>query len=146
MEKKYSTGTKGRIRMHGDKCREFIHAHSPNFSLATEFIETIDPGHDDTVWQKYQNPSDILSELEIWLGGGSPVPAQEAAVPTASIPSASQLLSKPEDVVLQQTLAWLRSPSGQSSIAGLTPQEAAEAAIKKFHKDLLRKAGDKICG
>ena len=39
--RKYSTGTKGRIKMHNDKCREFVQANAPSFSLANEFIASI---------------------------------------------------------------------------------------------------------
>ena len=136
--RKYSTGTKGRIKMHCDKCREFIRANT-SFSLATEFIEQIDPGHDEQVWQRFQAPADILPELQEWLGVGK---AASPAAPPPLIPSrpdikpASQLAPSKENAALQRTLAWIASPAGQEKLGRLAPPEAAEAAARRFFKEL----------
>ena len=135
--KKYSTGTKGRIKMHCDKCKEFIRA-STSFSLATEFIEQIDPDHDEQVWQRFQTPADILPELQEWLGVGT----GKAAAPAPLIPGrpdikpASQLAPNKENAALQRTLAWVASSAGQEKLGKLAPPEAAEAAVRKFYKEL----------
>jgi len=73
-QRKYSTGTKGRLKKHSDECREFIHSHSPSFSLANEFIESIDPEREDKAWQRFMSPGSILPELEAWLQGEPPPP------------------------------------------------------------------------
>ena len=138
--RKYSTGPKGRIKMHCDKCREFIRANT-SFSLATEFIESIDPDHDEQVWQRFQTPADILPELQEWLGVGT-VKAQSPAAPAPLIPNrpdikpASQLAPNKENAALQKTLAWIASSSGQEKLGKLAPPEAAEAAARKFYKEL----------
>ena len=138
--RKYSTGTKGRIKMHCDKCREFIRANT-SFNLATEFIESIDPDHDEQVWQRFQTPADILPELQEWLGVGVGKVAAPAA-PSQLIPNrpdikpASQLAPKMEDASLKRTRAWIASAAGQEKLGKLAPLEAAEAAVRKFYKEL----------
>ena len=135
--KKYSTGTKGRIKMHCDKCKEFIRA-STSFSLATEFIEQIDPDRDEQVWQRFQTPADILPELQEWLGVGT----AKAAAPPPLVPSrpdikpASPLAQKKEDAALQRTRAWIASSAGQEKLGKLAPPDAAEAAVRRFYKEL----------
>jgi hypothetical protein len=89
--RKYSTGTKGRLKKHSDECREFIHANSPSFSLANEFIQSLDPEREDRAWQKFQSPAHILPELEAWLGGDTPPPVP---LPDPEIKSAAQLESE----------------------------------------------------
>jgi len=138
--RKYSTGTKGRIKMHCDKCREFIRANT-SFSLATEFIEQIDPGHDEQVWQRFQTPADILPELQEWLGIGVGKAAAPAATPPLvpsrpDIKPASQLAPSKENAALQRTLAWIASSAGQEKVGKLAPQEAAETAVHRFYKEL----------
>ena len=80
-QRKYSTGTKGRLKKHSDECREFIHSHSPSFSLAVEFIESIDPDREDKAWQKFMSPASILPELEAWLQGDAPPPQPNSILP-----------------------------------------------------------------
>jgi hypothetical protein len=80
-QRKYSTGTKGRLKKHSDECREFIHSHSPSFSLANEFIESIDPEREDNAWQRFMAPESILPELEAWLHGEPPPPPRNSLHP-----------------------------------------------------------------
>ncbi len=128
--KKYSTGTKGRLKMHNDRCREFIHANSPNFALATEFIASMDPDHEDATWQRYQNPEEILPELTAWLGGGE-VPATPPTPPPPIAPKPATPAT-----ALEKTRAWLASPEVRAALSAGTPMEAAEAAIEHFRKEL----------
>jgi len=98
-QRKYSTGTKGRLKKHSDECRDFIHSHSPSFSLANEFIESIDPEREDKAWQRFMSPESVLPELEAWLQGEAPPPPKNTLHP--SLRTASQLatdggLPKPE--------------------------------------------------
>lgn len=146
-QRKYSTGTKGRIKMHGDMCREFIRANSPGFSLANEFIESLDPEREDRVWQRFQSPEDILPELQAWLGGDEkpqppvPVAPKVAKDLPAGIKPASQLarqtgLPAIADGALQRTRAWLTEPDTVIEMNALSPMAAAEAALQKFHREL----------
>jgi hypothetical protein len=80
-QRKYSTGTKGRLKKHSDECREFIHSHSPSFSLANEFIESIDPEREDRAWQRFMSPESVLLELEAWLQGEAPPPPKNSLHP-----------------------------------------------------------------
>jgi hypothetical protein len=68
-DKRYSTGTKGRLHKHADECREIIHRSAPDFALATEFIQSLDPSGDHALWQKFRLPSDVVPHLEAWLRG-----------------------------------------------------------------------------
>jgi hypothetical protein len=138
--KKYSTGTKGRIKMHSDKCKEFVRANT-SFNLATEFIASLDPDYDERVWQRFQTPADILPELQEWLG----VDAVKPAAPSTSKPitpnhpgikTANQLAQDPENAALQRTRTWLASAAGQEKIAALAPTDAAEAALLRFYREL----------
>ena len=138
--KKYSTGTKGRIKMHCDKCKEFIRANT-SYSLATEFIASIDPDHDESVWQRFQTPADILPELQEWLGGEVVKPAEVGgAKPQFSkrpdIKPASQIVPPAEKAALQRTRAWLASATGREQLAALTQSEAAEVAVRLFYREL----------
>jgi hypothetical protein len=135
--RKYSTGTKGRIKMHSDQCREFIRANT-SFHLANEFIESVDPEREDRVWQRFQTPADILPELQDWLGGGTAPPAAPLpAIPKRpDIQPASQIAAPAEKAAMERTRTWLASPSGQGKIAALTPAEAAEEAVRRFYREL----------
>ena len=127
--------------MHSDKCKEFIRANT-SFSLATEFIASIDPDYDERVWQRFQTPADILPELQEWLGGEVGKPAAPSATQPLVIPNrpdikpASQLAQDPEKAALQRTRAWLASSAGQEKIAALAPSDAAEAAVQRFYREL----------
>jgi len=139
--RKYSTGTKGRIKMHSDKCKEFIRSNT-SFNLAKEFIESIDPGYDEQVWQRFQNPEEILPELQAWLGGGDEKPAAHPQkVPLAlrrpEIKQGSLLLREMEkiDSAMEKTRTWLGSAAVQASFTSLSPTEAAEAALKRLYAE-----------
>jgi len=134
--RKYSTGTKGRIKKHSDECKEFIQTNSPNFSLAKEFIASIDPDYDETVWQRYQTPEDILPELQEWLGDEKPLPAKPEKTPPIiarhpQIKSASHLAA---DSALAKTRAWIAESS--ETLASLSPTEIAESTAVTFYKEL----------
>lgn len=141
--RKYSTGTKGRIKMHSDLCKEFIRANT-SFSLAVEFIDSLDPDRDDTTWQRFQTPSDILPELQAWLGGDAAVPAPPSGpVPSApgikGIRLARQLPESREDAALERTRAWLAEPATGEKLCRMSPVEAAELAINRFREELARR-------
>lgn len=141
--RKYSTGTKGRLKMHSDKCKEFIQANAPSFSLANEFIESINPDGEDRVWQRFQTPQEILPELQAWLGEDVPKPAEvRPAIPVGprsyDIQPASRLRRETEkvDAALERTRAWLAEAAVQTDFATLSPAEAAEAALRKFYHEI----------
>jgi len=125
--------------MHGDKCREFIRANTPGFNLANEFIASVDPDHEDRVWQRFQTPADILPELQEWLGVEVVKPVREAipGLPQGIIPA--RKLSQPARAssvgdALEKTRAWLASSEGLNQLEGLSPPNAAETALAKFHE------------
>lgn len=146
--RKYSTGTKGRLKMHSDRCKEFIQANSPNFSLAKEFIESVDPDREETVWQRFQTPEDVMPALQAWLGGGEEQPSP--VKPVAPLPSillrpniktASQVLSRTDaqkkaDAALKSSQAWISSAEGRAQLDGLPASGAAELALRKFYHEL----------
>ena len=136
--RKYSTGTKGRLKMQSDKCKELIRAHSPNLSLATEFIVSIDPDHEDNIWQRFQVPEDVLPELEAWLNGGTTPPVPKPAAPNIpailqrSLKPASKLPTPNLEAAIQVVSRWLSSEVGRVEIQNLTALEAAEKTLEKF--------------
>lgn len=138
--RKYSTGTKGRIKMHCDKCREFIHANSPSFGLANEFIASVDADGDERVWQRFQSPADILPELQEWLGVDVPKPSAEAAprplpggIPAGvKVRQASGIVLEKERAALERTRVWLAA----ETFEGVAAAEAAELAVRRFFKEL----------
>jgi hypothetical protein len=141
--RKYSTGTKGRLKMHSDKCKEFIQANAPSFSLANEFIESLDPDREERVWQRFQTPQEILPELQAWLGEevAQPVEAQpfSPVIPRCpDIQPASRLRRDTEkaDAALQRTRTWLTDAAVQAEFAAVTPVDAAETALKRFYREL----------
>lgn len=92
-DKRYSTGTKGRLHKHADECRDTIHRHAPDFALATEFIQSLDPSGDHTFWQKFRLPSDVVPQLEAWLRGEEAPAVAAQARPL--VRKASELLDEP---------------------------------------------------
>ena len=117
--RKYSTGTKGRIKMHCDKCREFIRANA-SFNLATEFIESIDPDHDEQVWQRFQTPADILPELQ---------PSRGSQAPPGRRNSANLLRRKPPR---QPCVGFTRNSRAESREAcGLSPAWRSSTAVAR---------------
>jgi hypothetical protein len=126
--RKYSTGTKGRLKMHADQCREAIRANAGNFHLAEEFIESIDPEKEDRVWQRFQTPEDVLPELEAWLSGGE-MPVEK---PKASVIPASRLpaLDPKRVEILKEARGWVEKNAAELSV--LPPLEAIERVLARI--------------
>jgi hypothetical protein len=91
-QRKYSTGTKGRLTKLSDESREIIHYHSPILILANEFIESIDPEREDKAWQRFMSPESVLPELEAWLHGEPPPPPKNSLHP--KVLTAAQLAAE----------------------------------------------------
>lgn len=128
--------------MHCDRCKEFIHANSPGFSLAKEFIDSVDPDHEERVWQKFQRPEDILPDLQAWLGGGenpaavgAPPPASPARTEVIPASHLARNTNLKADAALQKTRAWLASTAVQDELGNLSPTDAAEAALRKLYEE-----------
>ncbi len=114
--------------MHADQCREAIHANSPNFSLAVEFIESIDSEKEDRVWQRFQTPEDVLPELEAWLSGGE-MPAEKPKiplVPASRLPVVDAKLAG----VLKDARGWVRENA--ESLSALAPLDAIERVLARM--------------
>ena len=137
--RKYSTGTKGRLKRHSDMCKEFVHAHT-SFHLAGEFLETIDPERDERAWQRFQNVEDILPELQAWLDGSGGQPATPPAAPAhpalqrPEIKSGRHLQEAAFDAALQRTRTWLAGE--EAGLAARTPAEAAEIALRRLSQEI----------
>ena len=130
--RKYSTGTKGRLKMHADQCREAIHAHSPNFHLAVEFIESIDPDKEDQAWQRFEPPEQVLPLLQAWLAGEAP-PAMNATPPARLIP-ASRLKSDPKiEAAIRKSRAWIEQNS--TRLAAMPALDAIEEVLGQLGRD-----------
>lgn len=137
--RKYSTGTKGRLKMHADHCRAFIHANAPGFSLGNEFIETIDPEREDKVWQRFQEPGDILPELRAWLDGDTPPPEESASGRGAMRASELEKNSAlPEEwrTAVNRIRHWITSPEGEKALEFQSPSGAAELVLERLEKAL----------
>lgn len=126
--RKYSTGTKGRLKMHADQCREAIRANSPNFPLAVEFIESIDPDREDKAWQQFQTAGDVLPQLQAWLSGGEPVveKPKTPVAPASRLPVIDPKLAG----VLKETRGWVQENAGDLST--LSALEAVERVLGRM--------------
>lgn len=130
--RKYSTGTKGRLKQHADQCREAIHAHSPNFQLAVEFIESIDPEKEDQVWQRFEPPEQVLPLLQAWLAGEEPPAA--SAIPPARLVPASRLKPDPKiEAAIRKTRAWVEQNSAR--LGAMPAMDAIEEVLGQFGRD-----------
>lgn len=131
--RKYSTGTKGRLKMHSDQCREFIHAHAPSFALAEEFVASIDPKREDAVWQRFQDPADLAPLLEAWLNGEpEPTEAVRQTLQPASVVSKVKRLPPAVELAFKRTEAWIEG----GALDEMTKREAARAALEKLRGEL----------
>lgn len=130
--------------MHSDRCKEFIHANSPGFSLANEFIESIDPEREERVWQRFQSPQDILPELSAWLGGDETSPLPTSPPPSIVLPPVikpAKQIARPAGfafvaAALQRTRVWLSDLGTIAELNAMSPTVAAEAALRKFDQEL----------
>ena len=118
--------------MHADQCREAIHAHSPNFHLAVEFIESIDPDKEDQAWQRFEPPEQVLPLLQAWLAGEAP-PAMNATPPARLIP-ASRLKSDPKiEAAIRKSRAWVEQNSKR--LAAMPALDAIEEVLGQLGRD-----------
>jgi hypothetical protein len=121
--------------MHSDQCREFIHENAPSFALAEEFVASIDPGREDSIWQRFQEPSDITPLLDAWLNG-EPEPSvpERQAIQPASVVSRVKHLPPVLELAFKKTHAWIDScPEGLETVA---LQEAARIALGRLRGEL----------
>ena len=118
--------------MHADQCREAIHANSPNFHLAVEFIESIDPEKEDQVWQRFEPPEQVLPLLQAWLAGEEP-PAKTAPAQTRVLP-ANQLKADPKiEAAARKTRAWVEQNSAR--LGAMPALDAIEEVLGRFGRD-----------
>jgi hypothetical protein len=130
--RKYSSGTKGRLKMHADQCRGAIHAHSPNFHLAVEFIESIDPEKEDQVWQRFEPPEQVLPLLQAWLAGEE-TPSKSESPLTRVLP-ASQMNTDPKtEAAVRKTRTWVQENS--TRLGNMPALDAIEEVLGRFGRD-----------
>jgi hypothetical protein len=117
--------------MHSDQCREFIHANSPDFHLANEFIESLDPEREDRVWQRFQTPEDIQPLLQAWLSGEemptATKPAQPPVIPATRLKSPQNL-----EAALKNTREWVEE--NRPRLAALPALEAIEEVLARLER------------
>jgi hypothetical protein len=130
--RKYSTGTKGRLKMHADQCREAIHAHSPSFHLAVEFIESIDPDKEDQVWQRFEPPAQVLPLLQAWLAGEEP-PTAIATPPPRLVPASRLKSDQKIEAAVRKTRAWVEQNSAR--LGAMPTLDAIEEVLGQFGRD-----------
>ncbi len=134
MDKKYSTGTKGRLEKHADACKSLIRNQCNDFHLASEYIESIDPDRDNKTWQIYQRPEDCLPALHAWLSGGESAPAPH--MPPVS--PATCLPELPTDMAaaLDRVREWAqRNPTLWEN---QSRDQAVDLVLNRVRKELLR--------
>lgn len=118
--------------MHADQCREAIHAHSPNFHLAVEFIESIDPEKEDQVWQRFEPPEQVLPLLQAWLAGEE-APAASTVAPAHLVP-ASRLKTDPKiEAAVKKSRLWVDQNSDR--LASMPALDAIEEVLGRFGSD-----------
>lgn len=115
--------------MHSDQCREFIHANSPDFHLATEFIQTLDPDREDRNWQKFQSPEDTLPFLQAWLAGDE-MPSERKAPEPRLVPAKNLKPPQNLDAALKMTREWVEENS--SRLATLPAMDAVEEVLNRL--------------
>lgn len=119
--------------MHADMCRTFIHEQAPSFALAEEFVASIDAKREDAVWQRFQDPGDVLPYLQAWLNGDAE-PEQPTKVvsqkETSTMPA--KRLAPAVELAFKRTDAWIDA----SSVDGMTPREAARLVLQKLRSEL----------
>lgn len=117
--------------MHSDQCREFIHANSPDFHLATEFIESLDPEREDRVWQRFQTPEDIQPLLQAWLSGEemptATKPAQPPVIPATRLKPPQNL-----EAALKNAREWVEE--NRPRLAALPALEAIEEVLARLER------------
>lgn len=142
-QKTYSTGTKGRLEKHADECKTLIRAKVSPLNLANEFILSLDPTYDNTYWQKYGSPSELIPKIQEWLG--EPV-THTAEVKTLKAEPTIPLVHprKPEEVKLlklQKDIAKIQEEMfSMVEILGILSPELAfefEEEIVFFHNGKL---------
>ena len=119
--------------MHADMCRTFIHEQAPTFALAEEFVASIDAKREDAVWQRFQDPGDVLPFLQAWLNG-DPEPEQptKAASQTEISAMPPKRLAPAVELAFKRTEAWIDA----SSVDGMSPREAARSVLQKLRSEL----------
>lgn len=119
--------------MHSDRCREFIHAHATSFALAEEFAASIDPGREDAVWQRFQEPADIGPYLEAWLAGDPEpsAPSRPSIQPATAVAKVKRLAPAVE-LAFKKTGAWIEG----GAVEGMAPADAARMALEKLRGEL----------
>jgi hypothetical protein len=129
--RKYSTGTKGRLKMHSDQCREFIHANSPDFHLATEFIQTLDPDREDRNWQRFQSPEDTLPFLQAWLAGDE-MPSERKTPEPRLVPAKNLKPPQNLDTALKMTREWVEE--NRTRLVTLPAMDAVEEVLARLEQ------------
>lgn len=131
-EKKYSTGTKGRLKKHADDCKDVIKLACKDNSLALEFIKQIDPDYSDVNWQQFPSMQHCRVAVAEWLGEEPPKIEEPKALTASVIKETLAKRSKKDKFIAQADIMalldsesnWLNSPEGKEELKGFSKEDA----------------------
>jgi hypothetical protein len=132
-KRKFSTGTKGRIKQHASECKTAVLQRCGNEALAAEFIAEIDPDRNDSAWEVFSSQQECIARLEVWLDGvgGKPEPprtSNEAIIMsalTAKLAERKEASSNKKSKVqlaIAEVRNWSESAEGVQELSRLSPK------------------------
>jgi len=140
--KKFSTGTKGRIKQHAAECKASVLRRCANEALAAEFIAEIDPARNDTAWQVFPSQLECMSRLEEWLDGvgGKQEPPQTSnekiimSALSAKLAEREKAGVKKSKVLsaIAEVRNWVESAEGSKELEGLSSKGTARYILGRL--------------
>lgn len=140
MEKKYSTGTKGRLKKHADDCTAVVRLACQEHSLALEFIKLHDPDYKDSNWQKFTSVAQCKAAVAEWLGEEPPKEDIQTTVNVETIKETLAKRAKTDKFIahsevmtlLDQESNWIASPEGLKELEVFSKEEALTYIIGRL--------------
>lgn len=140
--RKFSTGTKGRIKRHASECKTAVIQKCGHEALGSEFIMEIDPDRDDNAWQVFPTQVECLARLEVWLDGvggkqEQPQTSNEAIIMSelsAKLAKREAAITKKSDVLLaiDEVRNWAESAEGARELEGLSSKGIAKYILGRL--------------
>jgi len=141
-QRKFSTGTKGRIKRHASECKSAVLRKCGNEGLASEFIFEIDPDRDDNAWQVFQTQLECLARLETWLDGVGgkqepPITSNEKIILSElSTKLAEREAAKAKEsealLAIDEVRNWAESEEGVKELEGLPSKSVAKYILGRL--------------
>jgi len=142
VKKKFSTGTKGRIKQHAAECKISVLQKCGNEALAAEFIAEIDPDRNDNAWQAFPSQLECMNRLEEWLDGAGekqepPQTSNEKMIMTAlsvKIAEREGASVKKSKVLsaIAEVLNWAESEEGAKELEELSPKNIVKYTLGRL--------------